>query len=446
MPSRSRRRRENQGPKEQTLSLTTGHLAGSFKSDEGRGAYYIHLRVTLDAKGAGKGTLEFDPNNNRKYNGDWRLGSPVLPPILQPARSKYTQARETDEKGRLLYEHPGATLVLVLPVNRPVIALSGRTTREHPERAAAAGEGELKLKPCHPGCFPAKTNIRTPGGTRAIETIRAGDQVLAVDKKGNLPRQGTLGIGERGVAGGSGNGQRPTHHDRQATPLPQWGNLQGCRRLDAGRGIAALAGRKGQPTKIRAIRKTKQLAQVFNLVLEDQEYFIAGDFLVRSKPPLTGEAIEPVCRNRAGNRIRPAAFVRQDTEPIQGAGQVWYPVHVRYLVAGKLEMSSDTVSVREQAPHCTRKETQRASDEFPRLRLAEGPTGFRVNPGHQSVNVFLRAPGADFRVVGTILGGLSTLGLALITEKARSEFLAAPLWPKSGSGPTARSRCSPGLT
>jgi hypothetical protein len=51
-----------------------------------------------------------------------------------------------------------------------------------------------------------------------------------------------------------------------------------------------------RPAKTRAVHKTNKLAQVFNLVLEDQEYFIAGGFLVRSKPPLTAKAIEVVSR------------------------------------------------------------------------------------------------------------------------------------------------------
>jgi len=41
-----------------------------------------------------------------------------------------------------------------------------------------------------------------------------------------------------------------------------------------------------RPTKILSIRYTDRMVRVFNLVLDDQEFYIAGGFKVRSKPPL----------------------------------------------------------------------------------------------------------------------------------------------------------------
>jgi hypothetical protein len=47
---------------------------------------------------------------------------------------------------------------------------------------------------------------------------------------------------------------------------------------------------KSRPTKILGVKKTDRLVQVFNLVLEDQEFYICDGFQVRSKPPLTAPA------------------------------------------------------------------------------------------------------------------------------------------------------------
>src|SRR5438132_483385 len=40
-------------------------------------------------------------------------------------------------------------------------------------------------EPCHPGCFPAGTAIRVPGGTKPIERVREGDEVTTVGPDGN---------------------------------------------------------------------------------------------------------------------------------------------------------------------------------------------------------------------------------------------------------------------
>ncbi len=39
---------------------------------------------------------------------------------------------------------------------------------------------ELQPEPCHPGCFPAGTLVDTPHGLRQIETIAAGDSLIAI--------------------------------------------------------------------------------------------------------------------------------------------------------------------------------------------------------------------------------------------------------------------------
>jgi len=48
---------------------------------------------------------------------------------------------------------------------------------------------------------------------------------------------------------------------------------------------------QARPAKVIAINKTDKLTTVFNLVLEDQDFYISGGFQVRSKPPLAPEAV-----------------------------------------------------------------------------------------------------------------------------------------------------------
>jgi uncharacterized protein (TIGR03067 family) len=43
---------------------------------------------------------------------------------------------------------------------------------------------QLRLKPCHPGCFPAGTAVRVPDGTKPIGRVREGDLVTTIDADG----------------------------------------------------------------------------------------------------------------------------------------------------------------------------------------------------------------------------------------------------------------------
>jgi hypothetical protein len=289
-------------PKEQTLALTTGFLGDPFKLDDSRGWRFIHLRVTLDGKGAGKGTMEFDPNGG-KYNEFGDVVGPFTEMATRTTEINLKQVKK-DGMGRWLYEIQGQRWSLVVapePTGHRLIwkDKEGKTLRMLPLQVV--GKTKIPLEPCHPGCFPAQTNILTPNGARAIETIQSGDSILAVDKKGKPcpAKVRTVFVSNSFLVEIETDSGRLMTTGKQPLCL-SGGTCKTAENLMPGEELLRWQDGKGQPTKIRAVHKTNKLAQVFNLVLEDQEYFVAGGFLVRSKPPLAAAAIEAISPDPSG--------------------------------------------------------------------------------------------------------------------------------------------------
>jgi ribosomal 50S subunit-recycling heat shock protein len=140
--------------------------------------------------------------------------------------------------------------------------------------------------PCHPGCFPAGTAVRVPGGTRPIERIREGDRVTTIDADGKpssakvtgvfvtrnrllkvRTEDGTLVTTETQPVALEGGGFRPAGELKVGDRVWRW--VDGRRQAVAVLGVSGAEG----------------AAEVFNLILGETQAFIAGDFLVRSKPP-----------------------------------------------------------------------------------------------------------------------------------------------------------------
>jgi hypothetical protein len=284
--------------KEHALSLTTGYIADPFKLDDGKGWHFIHVKVTLDkvtrdAKGAGKGTMEFDPNRG-KFNEFGDVSGPFTE--IATRKTEVTLKLVKTDGSRLLYEIEGQRWSLVVDRESTGHRLlwkdkDGKTQHVLP----LSDVSKPKENPCHPGCFPAKTNILTPDGARAVETIRAGDQILAVDKKGKPcpAKVRSVFVSQAFLVEIETDSGRLITTGKQPLCIAG-GTCKTAEDLMPGEELLSWQDGKGQPTKVRAVQKTNKLAQVFNLVLEDQEYFIAGGFLVRSKPPLTADATEAI--------------------------------------------------------------------------------------------------------------------------------------------------------
>lgn len=154
---------------------------------------------------------------------------------------------------------------------------------------------ELPAEPCHPGCFPRGTLVETPDGPRSIERIVAGDFVISVLPGGestSLEVQSVFVTENRLWMVQTDAGELLTtatqplclacRANRAAEELQPGDEILRC---DEGQVRAAT---------VRQVRDTGRIEQVFNVVLGDCEPFVAGGFLVRSKPPL--DATVPAMR------------------------------------------------------------------------------------------------------------------------------------------------------
>jgi hypothetical protein len=127
---------------------------------------------------------------------------------------------------------------------------------------------------------------------RAIETIRAGDYVLGVDKKGNPwpAKVHSAFVTDNFLVEVETDSGRLTTTGKQPLSL----SCECCKpagELTPGEELLRWEDGKPRPTKVLVVHKTSKVAKVFNLVLEDCDCYIAGGFQVRSKPPLTAEAV-----------------------------------------------------------------------------------------------------------------------------------------------------------
>jgi len=165
---------------------------------------------------------------------------------------------------------------------------------------AGMGMGGMGMYGCHPGCFPAGTPVLTPDEPRPIETIRAGDYVLGVDKNGKAgpAKVHSAFETENFLVEVETDSGTLTTTNKQPLCL-SCGCCKTAGELTPGDELLRWEDGKRRPTKVRAVQQTGRKAKVFNLVLADQDFYIAGGFQVRSKPPLPAKAIvvavSPTC-------------------------------------------------------------------------------------------------------------------------------------------------------
>ena len=150
------------------------------------------------------------------------------------------------------------------------------------------------MEPCHPGCFPAGTAVRVPQGTtltdtKPIERIGQGDLVVTIDADGQPTSTAVVSVfitRNRLVNVRTDAGFLET--TRTQPVCLQTGELRAAGELKAGDTIWRWDGARRQAATVREVTDGRA-AQVFNLVLGDPTVFIAGDFLVRSKPPAVAQ-------------------------------------------------------------------------------------------------------------------------------------------------------------
>jgi hypothetical protein len=147
-------------------------------------------------------------------------------------------------------------------------------------------------EPCHPGCFPAGTAVRTPGGVTPIERVREGDTITTLGADGRTAVakvEGVFVTRNRLLEVRTEGGTLVT---TATQPLAlEGGGFRPAGELRAGDRVWRWHGAGRRATAVLEVSAAGREAQVFNLVLGAPTVFIAGDFLVRSKPP--ADAVRP---------------------------------------------------------------------------------------------------------------------------------------------------------
>jgi hypothetical protein len=194
----------------------------------------------------------------------------------------------------------GATLVLALVTGSYGILFYYQGAEAQREKNAAqaaeirALQAEIDqlrapaplTKPCHPGCFPAGTQVHIPTGTQPVERVREGDLVTAVGPDGSVSPGKVASVfttKNRLVEVRTDAGDLVTT-ETQPLALAD-GGLRAAGELQAGDRVFRWDGRERLAVTVRSVSATGREEPVFNLILGDSASFVANGFLVRSKPP-----------------------------------------------------------------------------------------------------------------------------------------------------------------
>jgi hypothetical protein len=145
---------------------------------------------------------------------------------------------------------------------------------------------EPLYEPCHPGCFPHGTLVAAPGGPRPIESIRPGDNVFIVNSAGRfvaISVQDVFATRNRLWQIHTDGGDLITT-ETQPLVLENFTTI-GAGQLTAGDRILRWQNDQAIAVTVVAVKHTGRTEPVINLILGNSEYFVAGGYLARSKPP-----------------------------------------------------------------------------------------------------------------------------------------------------------------
>jgi hypothetical protein len=200
----------------------------------------------------------------------------VSPPGKQPASVPFIR--------RLLGDRAVQQVEITLNHHNLSSAELALLKRTFPE--AEFRETEVLAIPCHPGCFPRGTLVETPAGQRPIELIAQGDVVTAF-----LPSGEQITASVESIFVTDNRLWRVVTEDGELLTTetqPLCLAADHCvpaGELAPGDEILRWDGGAVHPVKVLSVTPTDRIEQVINLVLGDNQLFIAGGFLARSKPP-----------------------------------------------------------------------------------------------------------------------------------------------------------------
>lgn len=258
------------------------------------GVVVFSLSWMADDKGEGKGTFTLDPNK-RTFN---EFGDPVSATEIAEktfeCTVKYVKTGKVKagppglEQDWFLYEikGPKITTGLTLAVPNKKFEYGRLLVHQNGQVAFVVGMRELDKQPCHPGCFPAGTPVVTSKGVKPIESIKVGDVVTTVRSDG-VSATGT--VQSVFVTNNQLMKVETTSGELLTTATQPLcltdGEFCAVGELKVGDMIYSWKDGQRQIVKVLRVTQTPLEAKVFNLVLGDNVVFIAGGFLVRSKPP-----------------------------------------------------------------------------------------------------------------------------------------------------------------
>ena len=274
--------------------------------------YAVRLDAEVDARGEGKGTLTFTttpPNydeygdiiNGRETDGVDRSRKNGKPPAVLECTIEFVKAgaighvNDSPTK-RSVYRlnGPKVTTALTFVTTGPGLK-SGRLLVPGPDgrpeyvvemAVVPPPDPNAKAVPCHPGCFPAGTLVRVPGGTAKIETLKVGDAVTTVGADGKAASGKVTHLYEttnKLVEVKTDGGTALTTHEQPLALVA--GGLSKAGDLKTGDRVWRWVGGERKVATVAAVTATGRTATVYNLILGGSAVFVAGDFLARGKPP-----------------------------------------------------------------------------------------------------------------------------------------------------------------
>ncbi len=274
--------------------------------------YGVRLNAEVDVRGEGKGTLTFTttpPNydeygdlvNGRETDGVDRSRKNAKPPEVLDCTIEFVKVgaighvNDSPTK-RSVYrlKGPKVTTALTFVSTGPGLAAGRLLVPGQDGRTEYVVEMWVQPppvkngleKPCHPGCFPAGTLVRVPGGVAKIEALKVGDTVTTVGADGKASPGKVTHLYEttnKLVEVTTDGGTALTTPEQPLSLVA--GGLRKAGDLKAGDRVWRWVGGERQAATVATVTATGRTATVYNLILGGSAVFVAGDFLARGKPP-----------------------------------------------------------------------------------------------------------------------------------------------------------------
>ena len=292
--------------------LQSGQLSpGLALRESERPIHVIGIHADVDEDGNGTAKLHLDPNpplydeygdliTGWEFEEDPRQNQKTLPVLSLDCVIKFVKSGSTGRTNerrveRRVYQISGPKVKSTLRFATTGPGLSSGRLLVHDQDNRVQYVVELyKVDPnvppvpCHPGCFPAGTPVLVPGGSRAIERLRIGDIVTTVSPEGQASEAAVEHVFTTTNRLIEVRTNRSAALTTDAQPfLLTDGKFRKAGDLKDGDRVWHWRDGRREEAIVREIAATGREERVFNLILGGSATFVAGDFIVRGKPPAT---------------------------------------------------------------------------------------------------------------------------------------------------------------